>query len=656
MEPTKSEIVAQKLEDRASRTLTKLATDLQGPEGNQIPRGWRPFMAAVDAIREEAKKDPSLAPLLDEIPANFAKALQFAAERGFEPTYMPEMTWDMAQKYMYGHLQLDTTAGESGMRKQNMGVLSGRATGKQSVVDRSLESLGAGTVMAMKELLQSRTTQFVEENYAREWAPGTPLPDGWKPWEPTRDAIITGRRVEDGQIVSVNSNKIIPDAVYNSLKSFQRPAVDLNSNGGFRFLFKGPAIAVWKHMLLTYSPTWYIQHFMGAVTLATLEGVRLQDWRTAWRQWQTDMLPAETRGRAVQQAIDEIGGGTASTHISRNKFADFPNTVRSEGVKVAVGEFNHKLQNVVQTTNTLARAAVYARTIRKGGSVALAATRSFEALGDFGRLGPIERGLVMQVIPFYAFHKAMLRVLLHMPNDHPVATGMLMQLGAMNQAYLKAQLNGSLPSAYIGADFIGGNGTPGNMGHLTALSRLNPLMSSIGLTTPQGIAAAANPFIRILAQYALNSPAYGAGAGMGPTGQLVPQLNIGQSILGTFTGAVPGISNPGALNLTSGLSNAQYQKLVARITKTQASQATVAAGGYITTDAVKAASKAAVASSGWGSTKAAPKARAATGRSARLSSRIIGSYKVPKVRAPRIGRVAIGFKAPRKSRAKRFGL
>jgi hypothetical protein len=646
MEPTKSEIVAQKLEDRAVRTLTKLSTDLQGPEGNQIPRGWRPFMGAIDAIRQEATKDPSLAPLLDEIPANFAAALRFAAERGFEPTYMPEMTWDMAQKYMYGHLRLDTKSTEAGLRKQNMGVLSGRLTGKQSVVDRSLESLGAGTVMAMKELLQSRIAQFTEENYAREWAPGTPLPIGWKPWEPTRDAIITGRRVEDNAIVSVNSNKIIPDAVYSSLKAFQRPALELP----FRFLWKGPPTAVWKHLLLTYSPTWYVRHFVGAVSLATIEGARWSDWRTAWKQWKTDTLPAEVRGRSVYTAVDDTSGSTAGTLISRNKVADFPNLVRSEGIKVAVREFNNKLRSVVKTTDSLGRAAAYAHTIRTGGSVELAASRAYEALGDFGRLGPIERSMVSEVIPFYAFQKAMYRILLHLPNSHPAATAILMQVGAMHQAYLKQQLNGSLPDAYLASDFIGGNGTPGNMGHLTQLDKLNPLLDSWKITTPQGIAASTNPFLRILAQYALNSPAYGAGAGMSPTGGLVPQLNIGQSIIGTFTGAVPGLGNPTALNLTSGLSDTQYQQLIKRITKTQTAQATVAAGGYVTTDAVKPKSNAPVAQSGWGSLGKAPKARAATGRSARLSSRIIKSSRIPGLKPIRLKRVSF---TPRKSRSRK---
>lgn len=626
LEPTTSEIVAQKLEGRATRTLGKLADQLQGATGKQIPRGWQPMMAAVERLKAEFKDDPSMAPYMDEIPQNFEQVLRFAAERGFEPTYMPVLTWEMAQKYLFGHLQLGANAEEAGMRKESHGTLT-------PVAVRNLQSLGAGSVMAMKELLQSRLTQFVEENYARKWAPMTPLPDGWVPWEPTRDAIITGRRISDNATVAVNSDKIIPQAVFNAFKAMEKPAQDVP----FRFLFKGPAIAVWKHLILTYSPTWYIKHFIGTVSLATAEGVRLTDWRTAWRQFKTDSMPAEARGRAVYQAIDDETGKLAGELISRNKVAGTADLIRSEGVKSAVHEVNNKMRNVVKTVDSLGRAAVYARTLRTGGSIEEAASRAYEATGDFGRLSPIERGMVSSIFPFYSFTKAMMRLLIRMPVDHPLAAGILTQLGIIQQQLVREQLHGSLPSNYFGASMIDG--------HLMRLDKLNPLVDSLNMTSPDGIAAALNPFVKLFAQDALHSPSFGAQAGMDANGNLVPAPDIFHSILSTYTNPIPGLGGGlPSVGITSGLSDVQLQQLVKRVDKAQTAASTVAHGGYLDLTANKASKTAATGGTTGGTTSGATAAALAGGpftapkstSSSTSSASPFGTPKAsPKPRAPR---------------------
>jgi hypothetical protein len=585
LEPTRSELIAAKLANRADDTLARLASQLDQAGSRQIPQAWRPLMEAWTRLAEEAKKDESgaMLQLLDEIPQTFSAVLQHAAEAGFEPTHVPDLTWQMANKYLFHHVNVGGTVAEAGIRKENTGTLS-----KLGLANRSLEALGVASVIAMRENLQNQLVSFIEGNYARSLDPNTPIPKGWRSWDAARNNIILGRTVE-GETVATNANKIIPEAVYKALKGVTKPVPDMP----FRFLFKGGPIAVWKNLLLTWSPSWYIKHFIGAVSLATFEGAGFHDWMTAWQQFKTDTLPDVVKGRSIYQVLDnEVG--RSGIIIPRNRLTDLPDLVRSEGYKQAALEINAKLKNVVKTVDGLARAAVYERTLRTGGSVDLAASRAYEAIGDFGRLTPLERGIVTNIIPFYAFQKSMFRILAKLPAEHPLAAGLLMQAGIMHQAYMKELLGGSLPELYTGADLINGK--------LLREDKLNPLTDSYKLITPEGIAQSMNPFISVLAQDALHSPSYGAKASMGAYGELEQSPNILQTLMNAYSSApvvgaggdiasgdLPGIAS---IAPASALSDKQYQKLLKRILATQRAQATVANGGYLVTDAVKRKPKA----------------------------------------------------------------
>ena len=579
LEPTRQELTSAMLQGRAEDTLAKLSQQLDQADAN-IPQAWKPMMAAWTALADEAKNDTSGSMLqaLGEIPQTFSAVLHYAAQNGFEPTHVPDLTWQMANKYLTQHINLGPDVVEAGTRKASTGALD-----KAGLAIRSLEALGSAQVMAMKENLQNQLAGFIESTYAHDLAPGTAIPAGWHSWDAARSSILLGRNVE-GDVVSTNAGKIIPDAVYKALQGVTKPVPDMP----FRTLFKGGPTAVWKNLLLTWSPSWYIKHFVGAVSLATLEGVGFHDWLTAWKQFKSGTLPDVVNGRSIYQVLDEQVG-KAGTVIPRNGVKDIPDLVRSEGYKQAGMEINAKLKNVVKTTDGLARAAVYERTLRVGGSVDKAASRAYEAIGDFGRLTPLERGIVTNIMPFYAFQKSMLRILMKLPIDHPLAAALFLQTGTMHQAYMKQQLGGSLPDNYNSSDFINGK--------LMREDKLNPLTDSYKLVTPQGIAASLHPFLSVLAQDALNSPSFGAKASMGTYGELESTPNILQTLQNAYmsapsvgaagdiaSGDTPGLSS---LMPASALSDVQYQKLLKRILATQTAQQTVAGGGYLVTSAFK---------------------------------------------------------------------
>lgn len=643
LEPTKSEVRASYLEARASGGLNKIEQGLSNAPIEKWPVQWRPFGQAIQAITEEIKKDPTLAPLMDEISANFEKALQFAAERGFDPVYLPTMTWDMAQKYMWGHLRIDGTAEEASMRFENRGAMD-----KQQIGDHTLNALGAGSVMAMKESIQSALAGHIEDSYGYKLPAGAPLPEGWRFWSATRDAILTGRKLDgtEGRVAIGGEQTIIPEQVFRVLRDYQKDPVDLP----FRTLWKGAPNAVWKALILTYSTTWYIKHFIGAVSLATLEGARWADWQKAWDQWKTNTLPDTVRGREFMPTYDEEQGAVNSGIKSRlfshpvqaigGELSQMPDSAgaiakTAEGAKFVVGEINRSLRNVVKTVDGLSRAAVYARAIADTGDPSFAAWRSYEAIGDFGRLNPIERSLVTQIMPFYAFQKAMYRLLLRLPIDHPVAAAMAMQVGMMNQAYVKDKLGGILPTNYLGSAFMGG--TLDNPTQLVQLDKLNPLTDSYKIMTPEGLASSVNPFLQLFGQYAMHTPAFNSVPGISGSGQLVQQPDLLKGIESVYTGAVPSVGN-GMVIPTNTLSTKQLASLTKRIQTDLKAMQSVKSGGYLTTDAVapKQATSGGSGGSafGGGSTKSA-----GTWGSTKRSSRVRSTFRIRKPRAAKIGKV-----------------
>lgn len=265
------------------------------------------------------------------------------------------------------------------------------------------------------------------------------------------------------------------------------------------------------------------------------------------------------------------------------------NTIKSEGYKAALNEFHGRLHRVATTVDRMAKAAVYEKALRTTQDRAYALHRALEATGDFGRLGPIERSMVTSIIPFYAFQKAMFRILLHMPVDHPGATGLFMQLGAMHEAYLKEKLGGTIPEAYLGASFIGGQ--------LTPLEQLNPVSDAYRILSPEGIAQSMNPYAKLLAAEAMGYTGYGGDAGMDRYGNLVKKPDLGEQLREIYTGPIPGLNMlPGVgeqtgrplglewLSPVHPLTQRRFEKLLRRIQKYESAKQSVEDGGYLVTD------------------------------------------------------------------------
>lgn len=511
--PTEYGARAQRLEARAQATLAKLGAELEEPSTQQVPAAWQPLWEAFSALHREAKLDETgqLAAALEDIPKNFTETLRFAAEMGFEPTHVPDMTWEQAQRLMFNHIQLGAQAEEvSSLRKPRVGALS-----RAGLADRSLEALGAGAVAATKEVYTNELVKFIETYYAQPLTHGAAIPEGWTAWDSQRQYILSGRR-PSGAVVAPSATMIVPDSVAKAITSM--------SNRYDHWLFHAVTrvTSPWRTFLLTLSPKWYVNNFVGNTLLATAEGVRLSDWRTAFNQWKTGATPTELIGNSFIQSLDEHGQLIGNRPVREVLRSD-------EGWRGAVAEVKHRLTRVNTVWDEISRAAVFEKTLRTTGSREAALTRAYKAMVDYGDLSPFERATVRSVIPFYAWQKGMLKLVLRFPNDHPLASAVLLQLGNAHMETLQDTLGGPIPDAYMGITRIAG--------HNVNTRALNPFQDATQLLTPQGIAQSINPYISMMLQDAYNAPKPGTGRpALSATGSRTQQVDYAQALAGQLAG------------------------------------------------------------------------------------------------------------------------
>jgi hypothetical protein len=571
-EPTRAQALADKLNNRGTATLDKLAKEMDAPTLGQVAGNWQPMWEAVMDLHAEAVLDETgqVAEALAEIPETFSEVMRFAAERGFDPTHIQDLTWEKATSRLFDHVQLGAREETSGTRKARVGVL-----GRANIADRSIEALASSLVDATHELYTNKLVSFIEENYAKPLERGAPIPDGWAAWEPERTYVMTGTRPGVGR-VAVADTHIVPVAVKSAIESMSK------SYDHWTFHAITRVTSPWRTLMLTLSPKWYVNNFFGNIALASIEGVRLRDWHTAWKQYRSKAgLPKEVVGHSfftVEGESSVIPRGVRSTK-------------QSEGMRAAKDAVVHKLTRLNEVVDEFSRAAVYDMHLRKGASREAAITRSNKAMVDYGDLSPFERSYVRAVIPFYSWQKGMFKLLAHFPTDHPFATGMLLQLGQIHEEYLKDQLGGTIPDAYLGLADLGG---------WRNTRALNPFQDALQIATPEGIGQSINPYVDIFLRMAYNKPEYGSTmpgmSGVGgpeekvnplaalggmlgglPQTRLLEQNVGGSDIYGQSPGVLDSVAN--FLGKPRGYSPEEMKKIADRIAKTQEDNAVLDAGG-----------------------------------------------------------------------------
>lgn len=522
------ERLAKNLEGRAARMTDTLAEELGSPRASLVPPRWQPMMQAIEDLRREADLDPTgvMADAIAEIPATFEKVLEYAEVRGFDPFHLPEMTWERAQDVLFGHVRLGAPGREvqrvtAATRRKRAGRLA-----KEGLVDTSIEALAAGFVDVGREIYSNRMVDFIESHWVREIPSNTRIPEGWQPWDPERTFVLTGQRVSGGMMQRITgqqtSIRVVPREVVDSIKTMNK------SYDHWLFHTVTRVSNPWRTAVLTLSPKWYENAVFGNLLLATAEGVRLRDWAKAWRK-QGGFRQFVGKGdpgdlpifqRSLAEATLDEGVGRSVVHRS------IRDAIHAEGIRSGLHETSVRLRRTQDFIDSIARSAVYEKTLRTTGSRSRALMRASEALVDYNNLGPLERSLVRSVVPFYAWMKGVFKLLSRFPADHPMATPVLMQLGRLREELLEEKFGGEVPDAYLGVVPEFGNRN---------LRSWNPYLDAFQLTTPEGIANAANPFVEVIVRDALHAPeGFPTRYEIGATGRPVPDVDVAAELFETF--------------------------------------------------------------------------------------------------------------------------
>lgn len=653
--PSELEKQAALYGDKADAILTKLAAKLDNPDINKVPMQWRPLWAAITDMKEMAAADKTgrLAEIMADVPKTFQAMLSEAAKRGFDPQFLPDMTWEMAEKNLFGHITLgvDRVAIDS-TRKLNQNVLN-----RAGLANQSIESLGAGLVAATKELYSNTLIDHIEQFYTRPLAPGAAIPDGWVPWDAERSYIVTGTRAS-GEIGQTGAaSLIVPQHVADALDSMSKNY----DHWSFHTLTR--ANSVWRTWQLTLSPRYYIHIFVANMIRAVSYGVGPQDFIKTLRSWKEGTLPEELTGLDMVTAYHTVTGENKPDRTMASVFGvpDREEAMAEEDttlgkVKAAVTSTKTSLNSAHATLDKFSRALVFEKDLRDGFSRDVALGHSLDVMGDYGDLSPIERSIVRSIMPFYPYYKGLLKLLARFPADHPGATMILMQAGLIHQEYMEDLLNGRVPSSFA-TDF-------NIVGGLRNWSILDPFQAAVTAVEPRTLSSSISPFVNILLSTAYNAQTKGATeTGIGPTGvkgpqydplrgllQLgmqVPPIAAAQGILGQATGGTGTSASLSSavgkyLGVPAAVNAAATQQ---KENPTPAQKATKKAAGLAKSKATRAKKVAGIRKLRVPKPR---KARVAGLRKPRIGEHVGKMRKSSGVRAPKAQRIA-SFKAHRAS-------
>lgn len=485
------------LRAKAAKIMERVNDELATPSVSRTPTRWQPLWHAVQDLAKEAESNPALADMLSDLPQTLYDVQRLALEKGFDPVHFREFSPTQVRRLVWGNMRLGR-AGDAaheapaGTRKTRTGALR-----RQRGVDRSLEAFFASTVEAISEQRTNAVIDWVERNAARTIEHGAPIPEGWTLWDPMRTYLLTGTELSPDGLRQVqtaaNHVTIIPESVSKTLSRFSKDY----DHWSVRAIRK--ITSPWRTLVLTFSPGWYVRNIVGNIMLAEAEGVRLRDWKAAWRS-------AKTK--------DEIGRFADIPFVSGHTLADeagimadsslIPRTLADAQVEAGNlrGTAQHLVRSLLRANEVVdefARAAVYHQGLRLNMTPEQAWTRAKTALVDYSALSGFERSVVRSVIPFYAWQKGILKVVLNQAIDHPARTSILMLLGQMQEEYV--------------ADMLGlePQDVPEFYSHLTGdrnFRSFNPFADPTEIVTPEGITRSLNPFLEIAVRKGLGAPEF----------------------------------------------------------------------------------------------------------------------------------------------------
>jgi len=426
---------AQKAIDDYGRKRAKHLTTVMDDYAEAIPAKFRTITqnnrrqvgALLEMAEEANRKNPGSGDKWIRLAEESMTTLAELVEQGIDPTHL------------IGGREAPRYASRGGSRG---GSLAQRKTRAETTRRTGLRPLAADAYARLEAaeaqtVIHNNTSTLIGQEFGKR---ADELPE-------VRQAQIEWDQRHPGEVMPTSEiNRVVQDAgwspVENTLGGGQslvvpKPIKDqLRTLGDMNKWWRklGEGNRMWKSWVLPFSTKWMTGNVIGNVIQASVHA-GVSPATLVKRMRQIAKHEGGYRELWLRSGVPDWSPNQIANHgLSHNEWQIMRDTADREfrtkgGEKVgkAIG-LSFKLNEFV---DNLTRSAVYMEKIGTGVPPAAALDTTLRAMGDFTRMSPVERNIVREIVPFYAWLRHQTQAYLRLPVTSPTRAAFLMNLSTM---------------------------------------------------------------------------------------------------------------------------------------------------------------------------------------------------------------------------------
>jgi len=281
---------------------------------------------------------------------------------------------------------------------------------------------------------------------------------------------------------------------------------------------------IFRTAVLPFSVRWQINNTIGGaiVTAITNPGaftkmVEARKVIKAWKEGVEGALPEEI-GYGLGSIRKEVAASKYATasYMHGERLGSLWQKIQESKVKQAGSAAAQKMYDLNSWMDETYKVATHlnieGKALRKGATAEAAAEAGLQAVNQYfqnwNSLTPIERQVLREIFPFYAFTSYAMRFIMQYPGTHPLRASIMSN---MAEAEIK-DMNQALPPEML--DYLALNGQDENGDQrFLSLRGLNPFSDTADAFTLQGALSGLNPIGQAVVKSLGGDLGYGVGAG-----------------------------------------------------------------------------------------------------------------------------------------------
>lgn len=380
--------------------------------------GRRQVKALLDVAEEKNRAAPGEGDIYIQMAEATSTTLNEFVDQGVDPTHLIGGD-EVAQSF---------TAGSG--RRLNQRRLRAQAVAKTGLRPLDPHAVSRLEADQMAKIIHNRTSQYVVAQFGRRADEVPAIAEAMRQWEADHaeamPAKVLARTTKEAGWVPAEGTGVEPQTMVVSQGiDRQLQASRLDQSKMWQALRTGNR--KWKSWVLPLSPKWLTGNVIGNVIQAAVHaGVdpvtlarRLHDISShegglaaLWdRSGLPDWAPAELASHGLSYNEWKIMYGTAE-----------------EGPRTPVGRLIAKSYKLNEFVDNLTRSATMLEHLKRGVPSEAAMDVALRSLGDFTRMSSVERRVVREILPFYAWMRHQTLATLRLPIYSPTRAAWLLHL------------------------------------------------------------------------------------------------------------------------------------------------------------------------------------------------------------------------------------